>query len=174
MTGRDVLPARLRGGFVGALCGATTLAAHGIAGGAVPGGASIVVLVLACGALGLAAGIPRRTPVAHLALILAAGQATGHLLLVLSAHHHGPVVTVPMVAAHVLAAVLGAALVAVTERIYRGLTSASGWIELLLTGVRAEKTPVTLRLLASRSFLAVRQRVVAGATLRGPPIFAVA
>lgn len=172
MTGRDAVPARVRGGFVGALCGAGTLAAHGIAGGTIPGGAAVVVLVLACAAVGLIARMRCRQTVARLALLLAAGQATGHLLLAASCHDHGAAISARMVAAHGVASLVGALLVAAAERLARLVGSAPGWIARLLTGPGVTADVVAIPSIVFRTPLTVRLHAAGPATRRGPPAFA--
>lgn len=118
-SGADVV-AQLRGVVVGALSGAISIAAHGVAGGsAFPSDQAIVLLVAASAVVGAAvASLPtRRGPLPLLATTLAAGQVIGHLTLTLASEHgHGLHLTAPMVAAHVAATVVGTALVGSVER----------------------------------------------------------
>jgi hypothetical protein len=108
--------ASLRGLAAGALTVALSVPAHAVAGGATPSGATsaqLVLLAMVIGALAATLGGGDRFRV-QLAL-MAAGQLLGHLLLGTVGHHHGDAATpsaAVMVAAHVAAITVGAALIA--------------------------------------------------------------
>jgi hypothetical protein len=117
-------PSTLRGLAVGSLTAALALAAHGAAG-AVPGSgaAAILLALLATGFGGLASALERADEPAVLVALLAAGQAVGHLMLVAAGHSHAPVPGGAMLAAHALAVVVGALLIAGAERLCRALST---------------------------------------------------
>ena len=120
-------PSTLRGLAVGSLTAALALAAHGAAD-AVPGsGAAAVLLALLAGGFGaLASALERAAEPAVLAALLAAGQAAGHLMLAAAGHSHAPVPGGPMLAAHLLAVVVGALLITGAERLCRALSTVLG------------------------------------------------
>ncbi|MFC4124010.1 hypothetical protein [Nocardia rhizosphaerae] len=178
------LTARLRGGGCGVLVGALAVAAHGIAGGGVPGSAEFALLLLvalAAGAFAVGPGdaaVPHRTslgvcarttetvagPATRPLLALIGGQWAGHFALAGSLDHHGGLDAIlhlpdiPMIAAHLLAAFACAALILVAERLY---LLASGAIRALLGAPRAmaiggarRRPPVLAAAVGSNPFLA--------------------
>jgi hypothetical protein len=169
MSGANAPAARLRGGFIGALAASSTFAAHGLAGGPIPSGGAIALLILACTALGATAATASRASIVATAAMLAAGQSMGHLLLLAAGHHHGPVLTGPMLAAHGSAALAGAVLVVLAERLCRSIASVHQWLGLLVTGVRptAESCGVVSAL--PRPHIPRPRDVTATVTSRGPP-----
>ena len=119
MTGARTRAARLRGGFVGATSASVAVAAHSAGGGAPPAGATVVLLVLACATVAAAGTSARmgRGIVPVLAFVVAA-QLVGHCVLVVSSGHvHGGHWSLPMVAAHLVAALGCAALICAAERL---------------------------------------------------------
>lgn len=164
--------AQLRGGFVGALAAGTTLAAHGLAEGAVPDGGALVLLVLGCAVVGTVAGMPVRGRVGATAVVLVAGQSLGHLLLVAAGHHHGPIVTGSMLAAHASAAVVSAVLVVLAERLCRSISSVGQWLVRLVAAVWAAIEPPTTAPLFSRLHTTRPRHVTGAVSPRGPPLFA--
>lgn len=123
-----------RGAAAGLLVAALAVAAHGVAGGGVPGSAELGLL----GLTGLAVGAPMRGRVARsplgAAAVLLGGQWAGHLALsgVLGHHRGGAVLSelghlpsAGMTAAHLLAALAGACLIAGAERLYLLVTGAA-------------------------------------------------
>jgi hypothetical protein len=124
------LPAALRGTAAGLLTAALTLAAHALGGGVavVPSGPAIVQLLLvALTVAGAAALLPRtgdvRVVAVVLAVLLGAGQLAGHGVLAAGAHVHAAGAPRPlMVAAHLVAVVLGAVLIGLGDRLCRMLT----------------------------------------------------
>ncbi|MEV0682390.1 hypothetical protein AB0I35_00855 [Nocardia sp. NPDC050378] len=145
------LTSRLRGGGCGVLVGALAVAAHGMAGGGVPRSAEIALLLLVSLATGAFAGgraLPTFARRADAGWVRAAGaliggQWAGHYALTGTLDHHGGVLDVlhlpsaPMVVAHLLAAVVCAALILVAERLY---LVASGVIRAVLTVARIDIT----------------------------------
>ncbi|MFD4368107.1 hypothetical protein [Rhodococcus sp. NPDC058521] len=175
MNSRPDLVARLRGAAVGSLSGGVSIAAHGIGGADAPSDRAIVLLLLACAALGASVGAVR-LPVDRLPFMfgtLAAGQVVGHTTLTLvSDHAHSAVPSGPMLSAHAVALVVTALLVLAVE------TAAARVLAALVRIVRTaiepypagadlwSATPVH-RSNVSRSLLAA-----ASAGTRGPPSLA--
>lgn len=171
MSGPDS-SARLRGGFIGALAASTTLAAHGLAGGAVPDGGALALLAIACAVLGGVAGLPVRGSVLATAAVLVAGQSLGHLLLLTAGHDHGPVVTGSMLAAHGSGVVAGAVLVVLAERLCRSIASVGRWLVLLATGFVLGMEPPTIASALSRLHTVRPPHILGRVSPRGPPLFA--
>lgn len=119
--------APLRGASVGGLSALITASAHTMGGGMPPSDAAIVLLALACAAVGYATAVAPRlgAPRVQLLVILAVAQSIGHLLLtVVDGHHHGPMITQQMFAAHVVAILVGALAIRGAEHgIRRAVTS---------------------------------------------------
>ncbi|BBX28696.1 hypothetical protein [Mycolicibacterium alvei] len=109
--------ASLRGTAVGSLTAALAIAAHGVAGGAVPGGAVAVQLVVLAATLGTVAATltgAHRVPV--LWGLLSTGQLLAHGVLSTAGHAHGAP-GLAMFGAHVAAVSLGAGLIACGTRL---------------------------------------------------------
>ncbi|MGV0792056.1 hypothetical protein [Mycolicibacterium sp. XJ1819] len=120
--------ARLRGLAAGLLTAALTVAAHGVGGGAPPTGAATMQLVVLAATIGaLAASHPRAADTQMLVALLAGGQLFGHLMLDAAGHQHsvstGPPAAV-MLAAHALAVVAGAVLIAAGDRLCHAVSRA--------------------------------------------------
>jgi hypothetical protein len=169
--------ARVRGVLVGAISGAVAVAAHGLGGAMLPGGAAIVLLVLGSAAVGAASSSPtdlqRRLPV--VALCLSAGQVLGHYLLVLaSSHPHGNHWSVRMVAAHALAALGAAALICSAERLFGAIAAVLWRLVLVLVALRGTGPARRRGILWWAPSLAARTLGGAGRVTRGPPSFAAA
>ncbi|OAK51947.1 hypothetical protein [Rhodococcoides kyotonense] len=122
----------LRGGAVGALVVTTAVAAHGLAGGGFPAGSSFVFLVIVGIGVGTLVAVPSpRHGRTHAALLLgglALGQLAAHVALTVgnvheTAHAHSLLPRPPMLAFHLVAAVVGGALVHAAERLYGPVTS---------------------------------------------------
>lgn len=107
-----------RGAAVGALTGALAVAAHATADGRTPDSTSLTLVALVSVGLGLTASTvgTRRDGRIPIAGWLSAGQVIAHLVLVLATGHAHPV-GAPMLAAHAAAVVVGAVLVASSERV---------------------------------------------------------
>ncbi|MHC3366108.1 hypothetical protein ACYAFX_00810 [Rhodococcus aetherivorans] len=110
----------LRGAAAGALTAALAVAAHGGAGGGVPGNAAVALLLAVAAGVGLVAAHLRAVPTA---VLLAAGQGATHLVLaaVTTGHLHA---SAPMLVAHTVAVVACAALLEAAQRLYGPLTRA--------------------------------------------------
>jgi hypothetical protein len=122
----------LRGGAVGALVVSTAVAAHGLAGGGFPAGSSLTFLVVVGMGVGTLVAVPSpRRDRTHAALLLgglALGQLAAHVALEVGnahgmAHAHSLLPSSPMLAFHLLAAVVGGLLVLAAERLYGPITS---------------------------------------------------
>lgn len=127
MSSRPASPAALlRGGAAGALTAALAVAAHAVAGGAVPSGAAAVVLAVLSAGLGAVAGSAERIDPRTLIGLLAAGQLVDHLTLAAAGHSHAGALHPAMLVAHPLAILVGALLIAGAERLCRALATAAG------------------------------------------------
>lgn len=181
-------PALLRGCVVGVATGALAVAAHGAAGGGYPTSSGAALLLLTALLTGWASGsvVPGvRGALAHRAAIpgvgvfgpLAAGQFAGHWALTgLTGRHTGAHTAfgeslsggprgTAMFAAHLLAVLLCALVIAAAERLYR---AASAVVRALLTPVRG--IPRALRGMAAGQAAAPRYRTPNGASgPRAPP-----
>lgn len=124
---RDVV--RVRGALVGGTSGALAIAAHGWAGGALPGQSSVAVLLLACAVVGALASLGEKQK----GLAVTVGQSTtgqfaAHLALALTAEHaHALLPSVQMSAAHLVAAFVCSLAIGAADR---GLTRAASTIRL--------------------------------------------
>ncbi|MFD4352934.1 hypothetical protein ACFWPX_10270 [Nocardia sp. NPDC058518] len=120
------LTSRLRGGGCGVLVGGLAVAAHGIGGGGVPRSSEIALLLLVSLTAGTIAhgvtaeGAPHRPAAVRTAAALIGGQWAGHFALSATLDHHGllHLPSLPMIAAHLVAALVCAALILVAERLY--------------------------------------------------------
>ncbi|MEV0539179.1 hypothetical protein [Nocardia salmonicida] len=175
------LTSRLRGGGCGVLVGGLAVAAHGIGGGGVPKSAELALLLLVSLTAGIfAADVTaecagprthsyRRPATLRTAAALIGGQWAGHFALSATLDHHGllHLPSLPMIAAHLVAAGACAALILVAERLY---LVASSVIRAVLS------SPAALAHRAVRWFAAVA--VARGARPKGarcpraPPLFA--
>lgn len=160
--------AHWRGGLVGACTAALSIGAHGVGGGELPGGAALALLILGSAVVGVTAGGLARGVAAVTALLIA-GQAVGHLTLALaSGHLHGLGLTVPMLAAHLGAALACAALICAAERLFAAVAGFVWRLVRALTGAAPSD-------LARRRFVVESCPSVPGVQLgctagtRGPP-----
>ncbi|MBP2214360.1 hypothetical protein JOJ87_004704 [Rhodococcus ruber] len=155
----------LRGTAAGALTAALAVAAHGSAGGGVPGNAEVTLLVAVAAGVGLVAAHLRAVPTI---VVLAGGQAATHLVLaaVTTGHLH---TSVPMLAAHTVAVVACAALLEAAQRLCGPLTRAvrAAWLTAppRVEAVRTLLPPATVRPVAAA-------RAAPGISRRGPPVAA--
>lgn len=162
---------RARGVATGLLTGTLAVAAHGVAGGALPAGAATALLVVLAATVGAFAALSTSAakPVVLVGL-LGAGQLVGHLLLSVAGHHHAAS-TVPsastMLVAHVLAVVLGASLIVAGERLWCALSRAVRAVGLVVWPVVGTRVVAVRRVdqpLRSALLLA------ASVSHRGPPV----
>ncbi|MEU7144326.1 hypothetical protein ABZ942_33120 [Nocardia sp. NPDC046473] len=164
--------ARLRGAFVGSASGAVSIAAHALGGGEVsPGQSSIAMLIAACTIVGVVVGARRtRFGIAEVMVLLAIGQAVGHVALTMSpGHHHTTGMTSIMLAAHLAAIPLGALLIRGAEIGFGRATSAANRAVRVLDTRPA--APFILRYAVPVGPLAAPRRLLfsSGSGLRGPP-----
>lgn len=166
----------MRGASVGACSAAVAIAAHGAAGGSLPTGPALVLLGLVATALGaVVAGFRIRPAGSHFATLTAAmcvGQTAGHITLTaVAGHHHESAPAVPMLAAHLGAALLCALLTVLAEQLYRTAVS-------VLTGLAfMAAPPATGRrslLIPPHSTHLRIQLLASGRGTRGPPAAALA
>jgi hypothetical protein len=161
---------RLRGIAAGLLTAALAVAAHGAADNAAPSGTAAVFLaVLAATIGGLATSISRAADVRVLLGLLATGQLVGHLMLSAAGHSHGePVSRAPaMPAAHALAVVAGALLIAAGDRFCRAVS------RVVAVATRAVVTPIPSRPVAvTGADQPLRSALLLAASVshRGPPV----
>ncbi|WP_263997425.1 hypothetical protein [Mycobacterium yunnanensis] len=105
---------------------ALAVAAHGFAGGGLPSGPAAAMLALLSITLGtLVATIRHAVDFRALVAVLSAGQLLCHVLLSAGGHAHaaaGGAPPLPMLAAHVVAVALGAALISVGGRLAAALS----------------------------------------------------
>ncbi|OBB10814.1 hypothetical protein A5761_26305 [Mycolicibacterium setense] len=124
MTGARIdSAALLRGTAVGTLTAALAVAAHGVGGGALPGGAvaaQLTVLAVTLGAV--AATVAGRTAV--LWGLLGTGQLVSHVLLATAGHSHSAQPGAAMFGAHLAAVSLGAGLIACGARLCAAVSRA--------------------------------------------------
>jgi hypothetical protein len=162
---------RVRGVATGLLTAALAVAAHGAGGGALPNGAAVSLLaVLAVTAGALATTIPRAGTPRCLLGLLAVSQLLGHLMLSSAGHHHAESSAPPaaaMLAAHLLAIVAGATLIAIGERLWRALSRAVRAVVRVDCAVAAR--PMTV---ARRPDQPLRSALLLAASVshRGPPV----
>ena len=120
--------ARLRGTAAGALTAALAVAAHSTAGGGLPSSAAVVLLALFAVTLGaLVATIRRAADAKGLLVLLSVGQVMCHEVLGAAGHLHSPASGASagaMLAAHVVAVVVGAGLIEAGGRLCAVLSHA--------------------------------------------------
>lgn len=161
--------ARMRGVATGLLTATLALAAHGAADHMLPGGTAIVVLAVLAATIGaLASTIARAAQPGALVMLLSAGQLLGHLVLNAAGHHTGSSAPgTAMLAAHALAVVVGAALIAAGDRLWRALSRAIRDAVRLVCPV--DVAPV---LTSYRADQPMRSTLLMAASMshRGPPV----
>ncbi|OBA90498.1 hypothetical protein A5662_22945 [Mycobacteriaceae bacterium 1482268.1] len=161
---------RLRGTAAGLLTAALAVAAHGTASGAAPSGSVVVLLaVLAATVGGLAATVSRTADVRMLLCLLAGGQFIGHLMLAAAGHHHGqPAWPVPvMLAAHALAVLAGAVLIAAGDHLCRAVSRA---VEVVMRAVVAPIPGVAVISASADQPLRSALLLATSVSHRGPPV----
>ncbi|HVQ52825.1 MAG TPA: hypothetical protein VMS92_22545 [Mycobacterium sp.] len=130
----------VRGGLVGLCAALVTAAAHAGAGGGVPTGGALVLLLVVCATVGAAVGgIRLEGRVARAALVigaLAAAQALGHVMLTVGGHHEhtGWLMTAPMLMLHVLAAVGLGLLIDAVDYLFAVCGSVLCWLRIFTAG----------------------------------------
>ncbi|TQC48688.1 hypothetical protein EEB14_13395, partial [Rhodococcus sp. WS4] len=144
---------------------------HGIGGGGggLPESAALTLLLVTCGGVG---AITAQTPArfhGRLALVgaLGAGQVAAHFALTLTSHAHSAVPAAPMLAAHAVATVACALLIANAERLYGPLVHV--W-RVVLRGAPLPVSVVTSTHLPTRPANPVDALLRASISRRGPPV----
>ncbi|MBJ7341417.1 hypothetical protein [Mycolicibacterium sp.] len=163
---------RVRGVAAGALTAALAISAHGAAGGALPSSSSTSLLALFSATLGALVATTRATAdVKVLVAVLAVGQLLGHALLGAAGHSHSPAAGAPfrlMVAAHLTAVAVGAALIAAGERLCIAVS------RVLTAGSRHAYPPVgaptTILVRSADQPLQSMHLLSASLSHRGPPV----
>ncbi|MUL83194.1 MULTISPECIES: hypothetical protein [unclassified Mycolicibacterium] len=161
--------APLRGTAVGMLTAALAVAAHGVAGGTLPGGAVVAQLVVLAVTLGtVAATVTGANRATVLWALLGTGQLLAHVLLATAGHSHGARPGLVMFGAHLTAVSLGAGLIAcgarlcaAVSRVVRAVVRAGRTVPVPPACVMACGTDQPLQ---SALFLA------ASVSHRGPPV----
>lgn len=164
--------ALMRGTAVGASSALITAGAHTLGGGMFPSEAALVLLALACAAIGYGVAVAPTlaAPRVQLLLVLAAAQSVGHLLLTLvDGHHHGSIMSTNMLAAHAVAVVVGALAIRGAERgIRRAATSLRAVVPLLVALV-VDDSRISPPLPVYRIPGSARLLDLSGRGSRGPP-----
>ncbi|MFD6674588.1 hypothetical protein ACFWDA_09470 [Rhodococcus zopfii] len=167
--------AQVRGGFVGAVSGAVSIAAHGMAGGGAPPGDGAVLLLAACVAIGaivssLPAAAHRR---GALLAALTAGQLVGHLTLTMAGEHtHWLSMSAPMLAAHLAAIAVSAVLIRGAERGCHAAIAAVTRLVLAVLSSPPAEAPLWTSTPVHRATLSPWLLAGATAGVRGPPVSA--
>jgi hypothetical protein len=138
---RPASPAFVRGGLVGLCAALVTAAAHAGAGGGVPTGSALILLLIVCATVGAAVGgIRLEGRHTHAFLVIGAlcvGQALGHVTLTVGGGHHehaGWLLTPPMLMLHVLAALALGLLISAVEYLYAVCASVLCWLRIFVGG----------------------------------------
>ncbi len=119
--------ARWRGAAAALLTAALAVGAHAVGNGSPPSGAGLALIMVLASTVGAALATSRRAPsTTTLLAILASGQVIGHYVVAAAGHHHAApgLPVAPMIAAHVVAVVAGAVLIAGADRLFRALSTA--------------------------------------------------
>jgi hypothetical protein len=131
--------ARLRGIAAGLLTAALAVAAHGATDHAVPSGTAVALLAVLAATVGaLTTSMSRASDARVLLGLLGTGQLVGHVMLTVAGHRHGTAAAPgsAMLAAHALAVLAGAVLIATGDRLCRAVS------RVLEVAVRAVVPPV--------------------------------
>ncbi|MGE2712813.1 hypothetical protein ACQI4L_02020 [Mycolicibacterium litorale] len=161
----------LCGVLVGACSGLFAMAAHALAGGHVPTGPTLVLVALVCAAVGALAGADDRARAAGLVGAVGAGQLLTHVVLAVTAGHHGGghevVPSLPMLLAHALAAVALGLLIGLVGHLYRVCASVLCW--LMLTLVHRGHPSAPRRRHHTTSVVVQQLLLRSGLGMRAPP-----
>lgn len=171
MSASPTTAARLRGVAAGLLTGALAVAAHGAADGAAPSGTAVVLLAVLAATVGaLASTVARIADVRVLFGVLSGGQLVGHLMLSAADHSHGGPTSSPapaMLVTHALAVLVGAVLIAASDRLCRAVSRA------VEVATRAAVAPVPGRAaVVAAADQPLRSALLLAASMshRGPPV----
>ncbi|WP_307789319.1 hypothetical protein [Mycolicibacterium baixiangningiae] len=157
----------LCGVLVGACSGLFAMAAHAVAGGQVPTGPTLVLVALVCATVGALAGAADQPRAVGLVAAVGAGQLLTHVVLAVTAGHHGGghevVPSAPMMLAHALAAVALGLLICLVGHLYRVCATVLCWLMLTLVHRgrpsaprRHRTTSAVVQMLLLRSGLGMR------------------
>ncbi|WP_166907043.1 hypothetical protein [Mycobacterium sp. DL440] len=161
--------APLRGTAVGSLTAALAIAAHGMAGGALPGGAVAAQLVVLAVTLGtLAATLAGANRAAVLWGLLGTGQLLAHGLLATAGHAHGAQPGLAMFGAHVAAVSLGAGLIACGARLSAAVSRVARAV--VRTGRPAPGAAARVAIRSADQPLHSALLLAASVSHRGPPV----
>lgn len=163
-----------RGALVGASSAAMTAGAHAAAGGGLPRGTALVLVLLLCATVGAMLGALRVEGRAArwiaTASALGLAQLAGHLALAATGHHHGGddfAAGPSMIAAHAVAAVALGAAISVAEYLYVVCTSVLCWLRLFAL---REPRPTARVRRRPTNVVVVRPVLAAGLGMRAPPL----
>ncbi|MBN3511231.1 hypothetical protein [Mycolicibacterium nivoides] len=161
--------APLRGTAVGSLTAALAVAAHGAAGGALPGGAvaaQLVVLAVTFGSV--AATVARANRTAVLWGLLGTGQLLAHVLLATAGHSHSAQPGLVMFGAHLAAVSLGAGLIAWGTRLWAAMSRV---VRAMVREGRTGPVPTVCRMARGTDQpLQSALLLAASVSHRGPPV----
>lgn len=162
-----------RGALVGVSSAAMTAGAHAAAGGGLPRGSALVLVLLLCATVGAMLGVLRVEDRASrwiaTTTALGAAQMLGHLALNMAGHHHGGAELAPgpsMIAAHAAAAVILGGVICVAEYLYVVCSSVLCWLRLF--ALRASR-PVARVRRRTTNVVVVRPVLATGLGMRAPP-----
>jgi len=142
----------LRGALIGVCSAGVSMVAHGGAGGALPSGVSLLLLVMACAMVGAAAsGVSSSRGgcrPGHRVLALTVGQAVGHCVLTVSSQGHAHCaesISPQMIVAHALAVPVCALLIGRAESLYLVCLSALSWLTVFIVDRSRPRLAVNCR-----------------------------
>lgn len=163
----------LRGALIGCCSALVTAFAHAAGGGGNPTGSALVALVGVCALVGMSVGTVnlggRHGRVKLAIAAMCAAQLLGHLVLtVVGGHHHsGGLLSTPMLALHVIAAVVLGLLIGAVEYLYVVCSSVLSWLRLFATDVY---TPSIASARRHSNIVVVEPALLrAGLGMRAPP-----
>jgi hypothetical protein len=172
VTSDPTLVTRWRGGATAALTATLAVAAHAAAGGSTPAGAGAALVGVMAITLGaLATAVRGAASWRGLLMLLACGQVFGHVLLASAGHQHAATAghdQAAMIVAHVVAVVVGAALIAAAGRLGAALSHA------VRSAIAPQRVPVVSS--PARAFdggdqpLHSSLQLAASVSHRGPPV----
>lgn len=168
----------LRGALIGVCSAGVSAVAHGSAGGPMPSGPALILLMMACAAVGASASgvffARGGCPLLLRVMALAAGQAAGHFVLSVSSHGHSHCaesLTPQMLAAHGAAVPLCGLLIGLVERLYVVCVSALSWLTVFCVDPSRPVAPAVPR---HARFIVQRSVVSRAVGTRAPPVSAFA
>lgn len=162
-----------RGALVGVSSAAMATGAHAAAGGGVPRGSALVLVLLLCATVGAMLGALRVEGRAAKWIAtttgLGAAQMLGHLVLAFAGHHHdgGELAPGPsMIAAHAVAAVILGGVICAAEYLYVVCSSVLCWLRLF--ALRALRPVARVRRRVT-NVVVLRPVLATGLGMRAPP-----